>query len=81
MREQPIISKGGIVIEDNVWLGLNVSVMDGVTIGEGAVVGAGAVVTKDIPPFAIAGGIPRASSSFQKTGGNNTCQPCAIRLE
>ncbi len=58
VREQPLTSKGDIIIEDNVWLGVNVSVMDGVTIGAGAIVGAGAVVTKDIPPYTIAGGVP-----------------------
>ena len=58
MREQPLTTKGDIVIEDNVWLGLNVSIMDGVRIGQGAIIGAGAVVTKDIPAYAIAGGVP-----------------------
>ncbi len=58
MREQPLTSRGDIIIRDDVWLGLNVCVMDGVTIGEGAVIGAGAVVTHDIPPYAIAGGVP-----------------------
>ncbi len=55
---QGLRSKGPIVVEDDVWLGLDVKVLDGVTIGRGAVVGAGAVVTKDIPPFAIAVGVP-----------------------
>jgi acetyltransferase-like isoleucine patch superfamily enzyme len=58
MREQPLTSKGDIVVEDDVWLGLNVSVMDGVTIGQGAIIGAGAVVTRDVPPYTIAGGVP-----------------------
>jgi len=58
MREQLLTSRGDAVIEDDVWLGVNVCVMDGVTIGKGAIVGAGAVVTNDIPPYAIAGGIP-----------------------
>jgi acetyltransferase-like isoleucine patch superfamily enzyme len=53
-----LISKGDIVIEDDVWLGMGVKVMDGVRIGRGAVVGAGAVVTKDIPPHSIALGVP-----------------------
>lgn len=48
----------GIIIESNVWLGGNVSVVDGVTIGEGSVIGAGAVVTKNIPPYSIAVGNP-----------------------
>lgn len=46
------------VIESDVWLGANVTVKQGVKIGVGAVVGAGAVVTHDIPPYAIATGIP-----------------------
>lgn len=48
----------GIVIEDNVWLGDRVIVLDGVTIGEGAIVQAGSVVVTSIPPCAIAGGHP-----------------------
>jgi len=55
---QGIYSQGDIVIEDDAWLGLGVKVLDGVTIGRGAVIGAGAVVTRDIPPFAVAVGIP-----------------------
>ena len=58
IREQPLISKGDIVIDDDVWLGFGVIVLDGVHIGEGAVVGAGAVVTHDIPANAIAVGAP-----------------------
>lgn len=58
MCKQPLVSHGDIVIEDDVWLGTGVKVMDGVHIGRGAVIGAGAVVTKDIPPYSIAVGIP-----------------------
>ena len=47
-----------VVIEDNVWLGGNVTVVPGVTIGEGSVIGAGSVVTKDIPPMSVAAGNP-----------------------
>lgn len=56
--KQPLQTKGGIVVEDDVWLGFGVIVLDGVRIGQGAVVGAGAVVTKDIPAGAIAAGVP-----------------------
>ncbi|MBP5971303.1 acyltransferase [Brasilonema sp. CT11] len=52
------ITRKGIVIEDDCWLGHGVVVLDGVTIGEGSVIGAGAVVTKDIPPFSVAVGVP-----------------------
>ncbi len=58
MSRQELTSKGDIIIEDDVWLGMGVKVMDGVCIGQGAVVGANAVVTKDIPPYSIAVGVP-----------------------
>ena len=48
----------GVVIGRDVWIGANVKIVDGVTVGDGAIVGAGSVVTKDVPPFAIAVGIP-----------------------
>ena len=56
--EVDTFSKGKIIVEDDVWIGNNVTVLSGVTIGQGAVIAAGAVVVKDIPPYAIAGGIP-----------------------
>jgi acetyltransferase-like isoleucine patch superfamily enzyme len=57
-HKQGVHSKGDIIIEDDAWLGMGVRVMDGVRIGEGAVIGANAVVTKDIPPYSIAVGVP-----------------------
>lgn len=48
----------GIKIEDDVWLGIGSTVLDGVTIGEGSVIGAGAVVTKNIPQYSVAVGVP-----------------------
>jgi acetyltransferase-like isoleucine patch superfamily enzyme len=57
IREQGITAQG-IVIENDVWLGAGVTVVDGVTIGKGSVIGAGAVVSGDIPPYSIAVGIP-----------------------
>lgn len=58
MERQGFVSKGDIVIEDDVWLGTGAKVMDGVRIGQGAIIGAGAVVTSDVPPFSIAVGVP-----------------------
>ncbi|HLO87530.1 MAG TPA: acyltransferase [Nostocaceae cyanobacterium] len=52
------VTRKGITIEDDCWLGHGVTVIDGVTIGKGSVIGAGAVVTKDIPPYSVAVGIP-----------------------
>lgn len=52
------ISKGDIVIDDDVWIGQGAKILSGVHIGQGAVIAAGAVVTKDVPPYAIVGGVP-----------------------
>jgi chloramphenicol O-acetyltransferase type B len=54
-----------ITIGHDVWIGAHVFVRDGVTIGNGAIIAAGAVVTKDIPPFAIAGGVPAKIIRFR----------------
>ena len=58
MRAQPVQSVGGIEIGDDAWLGTGSIVLDGARIGIGAVVAAGAVVTGDIPPGAVAAGVP-----------------------
>ncbi|EDM42972.1 putative acetyltransferase [unidentified eubacterium SCB49] len=47
-----------IVIEDNVWIGMNVTILKGVTIGEGAIVAAGSLVNKDVKPNTLVGGVP-----------------------
>jgi acetyltransferase-like isoleucine patch superfamily enzyme len=57
IKDQGITSEG-VVIEDDCWLGHGVTVLDGVTIGEGSIIGAGAVVSKNIPPYSIAVGVP-----------------------
>jgi len=48
----------GIKIEDDVWIGAGVKILDGVTIGTGSVIGAGSVVNKSIPPMSVAVGVP-----------------------
>jgi len=52
------VSRLGIKIENNVWIGANATILDGVTIGAGAVIAAGAVVNKDVPPATVFGGVP-----------------------
>lgn len=47
-----------VIIEEDVWCGANVTILKGVTIGRSSIIAAGSVVTKDIPAYSIAGGIP-----------------------
>jgi len=58
----------GIEIGDDVWIGANAVVVDGVHIGRGAVIAAGAVVSKDVPPLAIVGGVPAKVLRFRGRG-------------
>lgn len=51
-------SYGKVLVKKNAWLGMNVTICPGVTIGEYSVVAAGAVVTKDVPAYAVVGGVP-----------------------
>lgn len=50
--------KGDIIIENDVWIGANSTIMSGVKIGNGAIIGATATITKDVPPYAIVAGNP-----------------------
>lgn len=65
VMDQGVYSKGPISIEDHVWFGTGVVVLDGVTIGRGAVLGACALVNKDIPKHAVAFGVPAKVKSFK----------------
>ena len=58
-------SKGDINVGNDVWLGRHSRVMSGVTIGDGAVVAAGAIVSKDVPPYAVVGGVPAKLLRFR----------------
>lgn len=58
IRSSRIIEDGGVNVENNVWLGANVSVLGGVTVGQGSVAGAGAVISRSIPQFSLCMGVP-----------------------
>lgn len=57
MKEQGVVRQF-VKIEDDCWIAANSIILAGVTIGKGSVVAAGSVVTKDIPPYSIAAGVP-----------------------
>lgn len=52
------VSKGDVIVDDDVWIGYRSTVLSGVHIGQGAVIAAGSVVARDVPPYAIVGGVP-----------------------
>ncbi len=56
-----------VVIESDVWVGTNVTILNGVRIGRGAIVAAGAVVIKDVPAYAIVGGVPAKVLKYRFT--------------
>lgn len=67
MVEQEDIIGMPPVIKDDVWIGRNVVIKHGVVIGQGAIVGACSLVTKDVPDFAIVGGVPAKIIKFRKS--------------
>ncbi len=56
-----------VVVEEDVWIGCNVTILSGVTIGRGSTVAAGAVVSKSMPPYCICGGVPAKFIKFYWT--------------
>ena len=56
-----------VIVESDVWIGCNVTLLAGVHIGRGAVIAAGSVVNKDVPPYAIVGGVPAKLIKFKWT--------------
>jgi virginiamycin A acetyltransferase len=63
--EYEVKSKGPISIGSDVWIGTGVQILSGVNIGHGAIIGANSVVTKDVPPYAIAGGNPAKTIKYR----------------
>ena len=66
MHEQTTGAEAEIVLEEDVWLGVNVVVLKGVRIGRGAVIAAGAVLTSDVPPYEMWGGVPARKIAERK---------------
>jgi acetyltransferase-like isoleucine patch superfamily enzyme len=69
--ETPIYLQGesalGVKIGSDVWIGTNAKILDGVEIGDGCIVGAGSVVTKTLPPYAVAVGVPARVIRFRRS--------------
>ena len=59
-------SRKGVKIEDGVWIGTAATILDGVTIGKNSIIAAGSVVNKDVPPYAVVGGIPAKIIKYRK---------------
>lgn len=66
-NEKPFGYDKDVIIEEDVWIGSNVTVLAGVTLGRGCTIAANAVVTKDIPPYSIFGGVPAKFIKFYWT--------------
>ncbi len=75
---RPMVEQGDskarkVTLEDDVWIGARAVILPGVTIGKGSIVGACALVTKDVPPYAIVGGVPaRVIGSRKQETGSKT---------
>ena len=66
MNQQGSLPKQKVVICDDVWIGTRVIILPGIKVGTGSIIGAGAVVTKDVPDYAIVGGVPAKIIKFRK---------------
>lgn len=66
MCKQQDVAKIPVIVGNDVWIGARVIIMPGVTIGTGCIIGAGAVVTKDVPDYAVVGGVPAKIIKYRK---------------
>jgi len=54
-----------VIIEDDVWIGFRATILPGIRLGKGCIIGAGAVVTKNVPSYAVMGGVPAKIIRFR----------------
>lgn len=66
---------GEVIIGDDVWIASKATILKGVHIGQGAIISAGAVVTKDVPPYAMVGGVPAKVIKFLQHPDQNVKAP------
>ena len=57
-EEKEMFYDKDVIIEEDVWIGCNVTILKGVTVGRSSIIGAGALVVNDVPPYSIVGGVP-----------------------
>ena len=69
MPTRPFEGSKAVKIGHDVWIGHGVIIRSGITISTGAIIGAGAVVTKDVPPYAVVGGVPARTLKFRFNEG------------
>ena len=58
---------GDVIVEEDVWMGFNVTLLSGINIGRGCTVAAGAVVSRSLPPYSVCGGVPAKFIKFYWT--------------
>jgi len=61
------ISKGSIIVDDDVWIGYGATIMSGVRIGQGAIIAAQSIITRDVPPYTIVAGNPAKIVKYRFT--------------
>ncbi|UPJ84329.1 acetyltransferase [Bradyrhizobium sp. 183] len=77
----PTVKRPVTVFGMDVWVGMRTLVMEGVRIGSGAIVGAGALVTRDVPPYAIVGGVPAKVIGNRFSAEEQAQHESAVRLK